>query len=102
MLENKIRLITGRVNHPQTNGKIEKFFDIFESKIRYFASIDEVTIWYNCIRPHVAIDLRTPIRVYYDKMPRREMPADPSLIRSEEQMRNYFRKNNLGMSSKRF
>ena len=84
LLKNKIRMITGRVNHPQTNGKIEKFFDIFESKIRYFSSIDEFMQWYNCIRPHGAIELRTPIRAYYDKMPRREMLMDPSLIWSEE------------------
>jgi len=63
---------------------IEKFFDIFESKIRYFASIDKFMIWYNCIGPHGAIDLRTPIRAYYDKMPRREMLTDLSLIWSEE------------------
>ena len=34
LLKNKIRFITGRVDHPQTNGKIEKFFDIFEKKGR--------------------------------------------------------------------
>ncbi|HZW57549.1 MAG TPA: DDE-type integrase/transposase/recombinase [Nitrososphaerales archaeon] len=33
LLKHKIRFILGRVNHPQTNGKIEKFFDIFEQKI---------------------------------------------------------------------
>lgn len=49
-----------------------------------FSSIDEFMQWYNCIRPHGAIELRTPIRAYYDKMPRREIIMDPSLIWSEE------------------
>ncbi|HKW05750.1 MAG TPA: hypothetical protein VJN71_10660 [Nitrososphaerales archaeon] len=35
----KIRFFLGRVNHPQTNGKIEKSFDIFEQKIKWFTSI---------------------------------------------------------------
>ena len=30
-----------RVRHLQTNGKLEKFWDIFENKIAYFKSIDE-------------------------------------------------------------
>ena len=42
----KIRFIMGRVDHPQTNGKLEKFHDIFEKKAKYFGSIDEFT-WYN-------------------------------------------------------
>gem|GEM_PF-6711595 len=29
-LRNKVRLIIGRVNHTQANGKKDKFFDIFE------------------------------------------------------------------------
>jgi len=36
LLKNKIRFITGRVDHPQTNGKIEKFFDIFDKKVKFF------------------------------------------------------------------
>jgi len=45
LLKNKIRLITGRVSYSQANFKIEKFFEIFESKIRYFLSIDEFMQW---------------------------------------------------------
>ncbi len=83
LLKNKIRFIVGRVRHPQSNGKIEKFFDIFESKIRYFSSIDEFMYWYNCIRPHGAFDiskLETPIKMFYARMPQREMLMDPSLL----------------------
>jgi len=83
LLKNKIRFIVGKVRHPQSNGKIEKFFDIFESKIRYFSSIDEFMQWYNCIRPHGAFDiskLETPIKMFYARMPQREMLIDPSLL----------------------
>jgi putative transposase len=83
LLKNKIRFIVGKVRHPQSNGKIEKFFDIFESKIRYFSSIDEFMQWYNCIRPHGAFDiskLETPIKMFYARMPQKEMLIDPSLL----------------------
>jgi putative transposase len=68
LLKHKIRFILGRVNHPQTNGKIEKFFDIFEQKIKWFASIEEFMWWYNAARPHGALDLKTPVEAYYGKM----------------------------------
>jgi putative transposase len=68
LLKHKIRFILGRVNHPQTNGKIEKFFDIFENKIKWFSSIEEFMEWYNSIRPHGALDLKTPVQAYYEKM----------------------------------
>ncbi|MEM0118677.1 MAG: hypothetical protein QXV32_09530 [Conexivisphaerales archaeon] len=81
--KHKIRLIVGRVNHPQSNGKIEKFFDIFESKIRCFSSIDEFVHWYICIRLYGAFDiskLETPVKVYYQRMPQRDVLMDPSLL----------------------
>jgi hypothetical protein len=39
--------------------------------------------WYNCIRPHGAFDitkLETPIKMFYARMPQREMLIDPSLL----------------------
>ena len=53
-LKNKV---VGRVDHPQTNGKVEKFFDIFEKKVKFFNSVDEFMNWYNFIRPHGAFDI---------------------------------------------
>ena len=47
LLKSKITFITGRVNHPQTNGKIEKFFDIFEKKVKFFPSIEAFMDSYN-------------------------------------------------------
>jgi len=83
LLKNKIRFITGRVDHPQTNGKIEKFFDIFEKKVKFFSSIDEFMYWYNHVRPHGAFDLsklETPIQIFYRRMEDREALIDPLLL----------------------
>ncbi|MBI2183766.1 MAG: DDE-type integrase/transposase/recombinase [Thaumarchaeota archaeon] len=87
LLKNKIRFIMGRVDHPQTNGKIEKFFDIFEKKVRYFQSVEEFMEWYNCERPHGAFDLsklETPVQIFYKRMEDREQLTDPDTIPREE------------------
>ncbi|MPZ08527.1 MAG: DDE-type integrase/transposase/recombinase, partial [Nitrososphaeraceae archaeon] len=39
LVSRKINHILGRVHHPQTNGKIEGFYETFQSKISYFESI---------------------------------------------------------------
>ena len=83
LLKNKIRFITGRVDHPQTNGKIEKFFDIFENKVKFFSSIYEFMYWYNHVRPHGAFDLsklETPIQIFYRRMEDIEALIDPLLL----------------------
>ncbi|MCD6492390.1 MAG: hypothetical protein J7K36_01080 [Archaeoglobaceae archaeon] len=36
---------TRRVNHPQTNGKIERFYETLETKMKYFDSIDEFIVY---------------------------------------------------------
>lgn len=80
LLRNHIRQILGRINHPQTNGKIEKWFDTFEKKIKFFSSIDGCVSWYNTIKPHGALDLKTPVKAYYEKMPQLDALMDPSLL----------------------
>ena len=75
LLKSRIRFITGRVDHPQTNGKVEKFFDIFEKKARFFPSIGAFMEWYNAVRPHGAFDLsklETPVQMFYRKKEDRE------------------------------
>jgi putative transposase len=80
LLKNKIRFIVGKVRHPQSNGKIEKFFDEFEKKAKFFNSVEEWLNWYNVIRPHGALDLDTPCRAYYARMPQYESLMDPSML----------------------
>jgi transposase InsO family protein len=40
-----IRHILCRVNHPQTNGKLEKFYDLYNN--HRFGSLEEFVAWYN-------------------------------------------------------
>ena len=83
LMKNHIRQILGRVNHPQTNGKIEKLFDEIGKKIKFFNCIDECITWYNTIKPHGALDLKTPVEAYYQKMPQTDMLMDPSILTKE-------------------
>ena len=60
-----IHLITGRRNHPQTNGKIERWFKTWIEHHWRYKTLTEFVYWYNCIRFHSAIDYETPISVFY-------------------------------------
>jgi putative transposase len=75
LIENEIRQILSRVNHPQTNGKIERFFKTVDDKRGFFKDIDELMQWYNTKRPHMSLNLdiiETPYQAYLRKMPDKE------------------------------
>ena len=58
-MRNHIKHILSRVRHPQTNGKLEKLFDTVERGLaKGFSPIEECVRWYDCIKPHGALDLR--------------------------------------------
>ncbi|MFP3417478.1 MAG: hypothetical protein RXO71_04245 [Nitrososphaeria archaeon] len=83
LIKEKITLIVGRVDHLQTNGKVKKFFDIFEKKVKFFNSVDEFINWYNFIRPHGALDierLETPAVIFYQRLPKKEVIMNPTLL----------------------
>jgi putative transposase len=84
LMSNHIEQILSGKRHPETNGKLEKLFDILETGLeRGIQSIDDCVYWYNCLRPHGALDLgraETPIEAYYRKLPRRDVLVDPSLL----------------------
>lgn len=65
-----IKHILGRINHPQTNGKLERVFGTVKSKIREFAGLDELIHWYNNVRPHMSLKegLETPAQAFVRKM----------------------------------
>jgi len=57
-------------NHPQSNGKIEKWFDTYERYRKEFATFDDFVQWYNRMRPHSSLDeerLETPEQAFYRK-----------------------------------
>jgi putative transposase len=64
-----IRHITSRVNHPQTNGKIERFFGEVERRVAKFGSVDAVVHWHNEIKPHRSLDFDEPIHAFFYRLP---------------------------------
>ena len=67
-----IRHILARVNHPQTNGKLERFHGEIQRKLDRFEDIHRFVAWWNHIRPHMSLDwdnLETPAGAFIRKMP---------------------------------
>jgi len=46
---------------------IEKWFDTYEKHRYRYDSIDEFIDWYNEIKPHFSLGLRTPEEVFWKK-----------------------------------
>lgn len=67
---NRIKHILGRVNHPQTNGKVERLFGTIKGKRHEFPSLEAQFHWYNQVRPHMSLKegLETPAEAYVRKM----------------------------------
>ena len=64
--------ILARVKHPQTNGKIERWFGLIEQKFYLFDyDIDKFVKWYNEIKPHMSLWFdyaETPKEAFYRKL----------------------------------
>lgn len=71
LLENDTKHILCRVKHPQSNGKVEKLFHLYERHRDSFESKEEFVHWYNNVRPHMSLDfsrLETPWQAFLRKM----------------------------------
>ena len=69
--ENGVQQILCRIKHPQSNGKVEKFFDLYQNKRSLFRNKSEFIEWYNEIRPHSSLNfevLETPQQAFIRKM----------------------------------
>jgi len=69
--ERGIQLIYCRYAHPQTNGKVERLFREYERHRWEFETLEEFVYWYNCVRPHLSLDidnLETPQKAFYRKL----------------------------------
>ena len=89
ILKNKIRLVLSVVRR-RASGKIDKFFSLLESVANYFSSMEEFATWYNCVRPHGGIGLRTPLQAYYQRLPQADMIAFPSFMENEPSGKLFF------------
>ncbi len=65
-----IKPILARVKHPQTNGKLEKWFDAYQRFRKFFATFEGFVDWYNN-RPHGSLNfekLETPEQAFWRKL----------------------------------
>jgi transposase InsO family protein len=70
LLKQGIRLLYGRVRHPQTQGKVERFHRTLGERLRWWgvptdlrgfaASLARFREEYNQVRPHEALDMQPP------------------------------------------
>ena len=66
-----IQQILCRINHPQSNGKIEKWFDTYAKHRNAFKTKEDFLYWYNEVRPHRSLNfeiLETPQQAFIRKM----------------------------------
>lgn len=61
---------TSRRNHPQTNGKMEKWFDTLKKRMKKHPeeTLQDFVRWYNQERIHHALEYKTPEEVYQEKV----------------------------------
>jgi putative transposase len=66
-----IQQILCRIKHPQSNGKIEKWFDTYDNHRQAFQTKEKLIQWYNEIRPHRSLNfdvLETPQQAFIRKL----------------------------------
>ena len=66
-----IKQILCRIKHPQSNGKIEKWFDGYKRHREAFKTAEEFLYWYNDLKPHRSLKfdiLETPSQAFLRKM----------------------------------
>ena len=73
LAKNEIKHILARVKHPQTNGKIEKWYHTYEKSRKLFNNFDKFLNWYNSTRYHESLDekhyLQTPEDAFWSRLP---------------------------------
>lgn len=67
--EHGIKHIVARVKHPQTNGKIERFFGEVERRLPKFQSVDEIVVWHNEVKPHSSLNYDEPYNAFWYRLP---------------------------------
>jgi len=65
-----IKHIKIKIKHPQSNGKIEKWFECYDKHRKAFKTKEEFLKWYNEIKPHRSLNfemLETPAQAFKRK-----------------------------------
>ena len=68
-----VKPILCKVRHPQSNGKIEKWFQSYDRQREAFKTKEEFMYWYNDLKPHKALkfdELETPSQAFIRKFKR--------------------------------
>ncbi len=71
LTEHGIQQILCRIKHPQSNGKVEKWFETYDKHREAFSTKEGFITWYNDVRPHRSlnfIELETPTQAFIRKM----------------------------------
>ena len=66
-----IKQILCKIKHPQSNGKIERWFSAYKNHRHAFQTKEEFLKWYNEVRPHRSLrfeELETPQIAFLRKM----------------------------------
>ena len=73
LADNEIVHILAAIKHPQTNGKIEKWYHTYEKSRKSFSDFDKFLNWYNSVRFHESLDekhyLQTPEDAFWSRLP---------------------------------
>lgn len=68
--EHKIKQILCRIKHPQSNGKIERWFGLYRQKRHHYETTEAFVYWYNHVKPHASLnfeELETPAQAFRRK-----------------------------------
>jgi len=74
----RVQHLFTRVKHPQSNGKVERFFGTVRTKAHEFPTFEAFVAWYNGRRPHMSLDFdkaETPLEAFERKLRPRETAA---------------------------
>lgn len=84
LMDQGVRVLHGRVRHPQTQGKVERFHRTLAERLRFWGVPTTLTGWvdtlarfrteYNELRPHAALG-QTPPAAHFQRSPRPYQPT---------------------------
>jgi putative transposase len=66
-----IKQILCKIKHPQSNGKVEKWFDMYDNHRHAFNTKEKFLTWYKEVRPHRSLNfqvLETPSQAFERKL----------------------------------